>query len=133
MQEGDLFRVETVDWTGGQIKDDDCADDIKHVDLNQVRVNWRSNTVQWQQQQEGMAIRCSSWTWLAELSSTAARVTAAAPTAAVGTGRWSTLMMDASTAHQGYIDTATSTRILVSSSSNRASSSSRVQVINALM
>jgi formamidase len=26
---GDLFRVETIDWTGGQIKDDDSAEDIK--------------------------------------------------------------------------------------------------------
>jgi formamidase len=32
-----VFRVETVDWTGGQIKNDDCADDVKHVDLTQVR------------------------------------------------------------------------------------------------
>lgn len=28
---GDLFRVECVDWTGGQIKDDDSAEDIKWV------------------------------------------------------------------------------------------------------
>lgn len=34
--EGEVFRVETVDWTGGQIKNDDSADDIKHVDLTQV-------------------------------------------------------------------------------------------------
>jgi len=33
-----VFRVETVDWTGGQIKNDDSADDVKHVDLTQV---WR--------------------------------------------------------------------------------------------
>ncbi len=39
--EGDLFRVETVDWTGGQIKDDDSAEDIKVVDLTQVcRPGW---------------------------------------------------------------------------------------------
>lgn len=36
VSEGELFRVETIDWTGGQIADDDCADDIKHVDLTQV-------------------------------------------------------------------------------------------------
>ncbi|EKX37494.1 hypothetical protein GUITHDRAFT_97244 [Guillardia theta CCMP2712] len=36
IREGQLFRVETIDWTGGQIKDDDSSDDIKHVDLNQV-------------------------------------------------------------------------------------------------
>ncbi|EOD35659.1 Formamidase [Emiliania huxleyi CCMP1516] len=34
--EGDVFRVETIDWTGGQIKNDDSADDVKHVDLTQV-------------------------------------------------------------------------------------------------
>ena len=33
---GNTFRVETVDWTGGQIKDDDSADDVKNVDLSQV-------------------------------------------------------------------------------------------------
>ena len=27
VKEGDVFRVETVDWTGGQIKNDDSADD----------------------------------------------------------------------------------------------------------
>ena len=36
MSEGELFRVETVDWTGGQIGDNDSAEDIKHVDLSQV-------------------------------------------------------------------------------------------------
>jgi hypothetical protein len=34
--ENEVFRVETLDWTGGQIKNDDSADDIKHVDLTQV-------------------------------------------------------------------------------------------------
>ena len=29
--EGQLFRVEALDWTGGQVKDDDSADDIKKV------------------------------------------------------------------------------------------------------
>lgn len=28
--------METIDWTGGQIKDNDSADDIKFVDLSQV-------------------------------------------------------------------------------------------------
>jgi formamidase len=37
VKEGDLFRVETVDWTGGQIADSDSAEDVKHVDLTQVR------------------------------------------------------------------------------------------------
>jgi len=27
------FRVECIDWTGGQIKNDDSADDIRDVDL----------------------------------------------------------------------------------------------------
>jgi formamidase len=33
---GDEFRVECMDWTGGQIKNDDSADDIRDVDLLQV-------------------------------------------------------------------------------------------------
>ena len=37
VKEGDLFRVETVEWTGGQIKDDDSAEDVKTVDLTKVR------------------------------------------------------------------------------------------------
>jgi len=30
---GDSFRVQCMDWTGGQIRNDDCADDILHADL----------------------------------------------------------------------------------------------------
>lgn len=33
---GDEFRVECVDWTGGQISNDDDATDIKEVDLTKV-------------------------------------------------------------------------------------------------
>ncbi|MDF3070118.1 MAG: acetamidase [Polyangiaceae bacterium] len=33
---GDQFRVECIDWTGGQIKNDDSATDIKIVDLTKV-------------------------------------------------------------------------------------------------
>ena len=33
---GDAFRVECVDWTGGQIRNDDSATDIKVVDLTKV-------------------------------------------------------------------------------------------------
>ena len=33
---GDEFRVECVDWTGGQIQDDDSANDIRDVDLTKV-------------------------------------------------------------------------------------------------
>lgn len=33
---GELFRVEMVDWTGGAIKDDDSALDIKFLDLSSV-------------------------------------------------------------------------------------------------
>jgi formamidase len=36
VEEGELFRVECVDWTGGQIKNDDSSDDVKNVDLSQV-------------------------------------------------------------------------------------------------
>jgi len=33
---GELFRVECIDWTGGQIKDNDSAEDIAKVDLTRV-------------------------------------------------------------------------------------------------
>ncbi|MEX0849667.1 MAG: formamidase [Candidatus Dependentiae bacterium] len=33
---GDAFRIECLDWTGGQIKDNDCANDIRDVELDQV-------------------------------------------------------------------------------------------------
>lgn len=33
---GQLFRVECIDWTGGQIKNNDSADDVRDVDLTQV-------------------------------------------------------------------------------------------------
>jgi len=36
VEEDQIFRVEMVDWTGGQIKNTDSADDVKHVDLTQV-------------------------------------------------------------------------------------------------
>ncbi|KAL7539792.1 hypothetical protein ACHAWF_006505, partial [Thalassiosira exigua] len=35
-REGDVFRVECVDWTGGPIKNDDSSNDVKNVDLSQV-------------------------------------------------------------------------------------------------
>jgi formamidase len=31
----EIFRVECIDWTGGQIHNNDNSDDIKHVDLSQ--------------------------------------------------------------------------------------------------
>jgi formamidase len=34
--EGELFRVEMVDCTGGRVRDDDSADDIKFLDLTIV-------------------------------------------------------------------------------------------------
>lgn len=33
---GDIFSLECVDWTGGQIKNDEKADDIRDVELEQV-------------------------------------------------------------------------------------------------
>lgn len=33
---GELFRIEMVDWTGGAIKDDDSALDVKSIDLTTV-------------------------------------------------------------------------------------------------
>lgn len=36
VEPGDDFRVETYDWTGGQIKNDDDAADVRDVELEQV-------------------------------------------------------------------------------------------------
>lgn len=36
VQAGDIFKIETHEWTGGQIKNTDDADDVKNVDLNKV-------------------------------------------------------------------------------------------------
>jgi len=33
---GDLFRVECMEWTGGQITNDDSAQDMKDIDLSKV-------------------------------------------------------------------------------------------------
>lgn len=33
---GDEFRIESIDWTGGQIKNDDDASDVRDVDLTKV-------------------------------------------------------------------------------------------------
>ncbi len=36
VQPGDEFRVECIDWTGGQIENDDSANDVRDVDLTKV-------------------------------------------------------------------------------------------------
>lgn len=36
MKPGEMGRIETFDWTGGQIKNNDSADDVRYVDLTQV-------------------------------------------------------------------------------------------------
>ena len=36
VEPGAQFRVECIDWTGGQIKNDDSALDVKIVDLSKV-------------------------------------------------------------------------------------------------
>ena len=36
VQPGDEFRVECIDWTGGQISNDDSANDVRDVDLTKV-------------------------------------------------------------------------------------------------
>ncbi|CAF3202337.1 unnamed protein product [Rotaria socialis] len=36
VRQGDVFRVECVDWTGGQIGNNDTADDVKNVDLTRI-------------------------------------------------------------------------------------------------
>lgn len=33
---GTIFKMETHEWTGGQVKNDDNADDIRNVDLTQI-------------------------------------------------------------------------------------------------
>lgn len=35
----EVFRVEMVDWTGGMIKDNDSAIDVKTMDLSSVSTN----------------------------------------------------------------------------------------------
>lgn len=65
VSEGELFRVETIDWTGGQIADNDCADDIKHVDLTQVK-DIDSRSGRWQQQQQQLSQHLPGWQAWAE-------------------------------------------------------------------
>src|ERR1700748_2396723 len=36
MKPGEEFRVECFDWTGGQIENDDSANDVRDVDLTKV-------------------------------------------------------------------------------------------------
>lgn len=36
VRRGEVFRVECVDWTGGQIQNNDSADDVKFVDLTRI-------------------------------------------------------------------------------------------------
>ncbi|CAM3842813.1 formamidase [Alkalicoccus chagannorensis] len=38
VEPGESFRMECLDWTDGQISDNDDPSDIKHVDLNRVHV-----------------------------------------------------------------------------------------------
>lgn len=34
--DGEVVKIECVDWTGGQIKNNDSADDVKNVDLTKI-------------------------------------------------------------------------------------------------
>lgn len=36
IKNGETVKIECLDWTGGQIKNNDSADDVKNVDLTQV-------------------------------------------------------------------------------------------------
>lgn len=36
IKNGEIVKIECVDWTGGQIGNNDSADDVKHVDLSKV-------------------------------------------------------------------------------------------------
>ena len=39
VKDGEVFRVEMVDWTGGIIKDDESAIDVKTIDLSTVSMD----------------------------------------------------------------------------------------------
>lgn len=41
---GEVFRFEMVDWTGGAIKDDNSALDIKLLDLSTVSISIKTNS-----------------------------------------------------------------------------------------
>lgn len=41
---GEVIRVEMVDWTGGAVKDDDSALDIKCLDLSAVSIHVSSSS-----------------------------------------------------------------------------------------
>lgn len=36
VKDGEVFKVECVDWTGGQIGNNDSADDVKNIDLTKI-------------------------------------------------------------------------------------------------
>ena len=36
IKNGETVKIECVDWTGGQIKNNDSADDIRDVDLTKI-------------------------------------------------------------------------------------------------
>ena len=36
VKDGEIFKVECVDWTGGQIGNNDSADDMKNIDLTRI-------------------------------------------------------------------------------------------------
>ncbi|GAA5873359.1 hypothetical protein JCM1840_000035 [Sporobolomyces johnsonii] len=36
VKQGEVFKLETIEWTGGQIRNSDDADDIRDVDLTQI-------------------------------------------------------------------------------------------------
>ena len=41
---GDEFRVQCIDWTGGQINNDDSANDIRHADSGNTPTSKMSTT-----------------------------------------------------------------------------------------
>ncbi|GAA5982079.1 hypothetical protein JCM5350_000637 [Sporobolomyces pararoseus] len=36
VKQGEIFKLESIEWTGGQIKNSDDADDVSNVDLTQI-------------------------------------------------------------------------------------------------
>jgi len=43
--EGEFFRIEMVDWSGGRVKDDNSADDMKSMDFTIVSLYFSSGDV----------------------------------------------------------------------------------------
>lgn len=45
VETGQLFRVEMIDWTGGAVQDNNCAIDVKTLNLSTVSINLKLQIV----------------------------------------------------------------------------------------